>query len=167
MVAIRHAIRDDYTQLPAIEADAASLFYDFGAVLDGHESLPIGFYERLSPKAAVFVATEFEQLVGFAVGLVADGQAHLKEVSVKRQFARKGIGRLLVQRITEWARYGQYQWLTLTTFRDLPFNAPFYRRLGFQEFEPDGDWTELRAMREHEKNQGLEAMPRVAMRLAL
>jgi hypothetical protein len=53
--------------------------------------------------------------------------------------------------------------VTLTTFRDVPWNAPFYRRLGFEVVDelPSG----LAAIRAHEAMAGDDDFgPCVAMR---
>ena len=56
--------------------------------------------------------------------------------------------------------------MTLTTFRHLPFNAPFYTGMGFREIDAS-DWgAELRKLLEDEIEQGLDPAKRVAMRLA-
>ena len=56
--------------------------------------------------------------------------------------------------------------VTLTTYRDVPWNAPFYRRVGFEVVDdPTPGVAEVRAA---ERAEGLDAFgPRVAMRLAL
>jgi hypothetical protein len=50
--------------------------------------------------------------------------------------------------------------LILTTYAEVPWNAPYYRRLGFSDNQIG---PALRAMRDHEKTLGLDAWPRVAM----
>lgn len=71
--------------------------------------------------------------VGFAEICVVDGHAHLAELSVLPDHGRKGIGRALVEAACDWARSGGHDVITLTTFADIPFNAPWYERLGFEE----------------------------------
>ncbi len=54
--------------------------------------------------------------------------------------------------------------LTLTTFEQVPWNAPYYCRWGFRILE-DHEWTKgLRAIRQREAEQGLDQWPRVARR---
>ena len=55
--------------------------------------------------------------------------------------------------------------LTLTTFRDVPWNAPFYARLGFEMITTLT--PELREKREEETAHGLAYDARCAMRLPL
>ena len=51
--------------------------------------------------------------------------------------------------------------MTLTTFRDVPFNAPFYARVGFVEAHD----ARLKALLENEVARGVAIAPRVAMEL--
>lgn len=57
--------------------------------------------------------------------------------------------------------------LTLTTFADVPWNAPYYARLGFEAVPPERLTPGLRAVRDHEATVGLDAWRRVAMRRPL
>jgi hypothetical protein len=53
--------------------------------------------------------------------------------------------------------------VTLTTFRDVPWNGPFYAKLGFRELRHLSPG--LAAMREHERLIGDDDFgPRIAMR---
>lgn len=53
--------------------------------------------------------------------------------------------------------------LILTTYAEVPWNAPYYRRLGVSDLADNQIGPVLRAMRDHEKTRGLDAWPRVAM----
>jgi hypothetical protein len=57
--------------------------------------------------------------------------------------------------------------MTLTTYRDVAWNAPFYRRLGYREFAPGPDRPALLALIEKEAKWGFAARPRLAMRKPL
>lgn len=92
--------------------------------------------------------------VGFiAVGDV-DGATHIHQVSVHPSHARQGIGAALIEHVTHGP-------VTLTTFRDVPWNAPYYERLGFQAVT-DATPGLARIMRE-EASRGLDPATRVAM----
>lgn len=152
--AIRAAGTEDLALLPALEAASDTL-------LEGLDGLP-------APASAPELAAARHILVagvppvGFARIEEVDGQAHLEQLSVHPSAAGAGLGRLLVESALEWAREHGYRSMTLCTFADVPFNAPFYRSCGFEPVEePHG---ELRALREHERQLGLDDMgPRVAM----
>lgn len=54
--------------------------------------------------------------------------------------------------------------LTLSTFRTVPWNAPYYRRLGFREVEAAQITAGLRAVLDAEVAFGLDPSTRVCMR---
>jgi GNAT superfamily N-acetyltransferase len=100
--------------------------------------------------------------VAYVLADVVDGYAHVEQVSVHPGHARRGIGRQLIDHVGAWAATNALAGLTLTTFADVPWNAPYYARLGFQvvtDLSPG-----LRAIRDHEAAIGLDAWPRVTMR---
>ncbi|MEM7654452.1 MAG: GNAT family N-acetyltransferase, partial [Pseudomonadota bacterium] len=88
---------------------------------------------------------------------------YLAEISVLRDEARRGVGRALMQRTMDHARSVGFSHMTLTTFAEIPFNAPFYEKLGFVRIDPGTDWPELAAIRREEQASGMELVPRVAM----
>jgi len=93
-----------------------------------------------------------------------DGALHVEQVSVHPRAARRGVGRELLAYAAERAREEGLAGLTLTTFAEVPWNAPYYARLGFRTLA-DGELTEgLREIRAHEARTGLDRWPRVCMR---
>jgi ribosomal protein S18 acetylase RimI-like enzyme len=62
--------------------------------------------------------------VGYVIADVLDGRAHIEQVSVRPASSRRGIGRALVDQVTEWARERGLPAVTLTTFAEVPWNAP-------------------------------------------
>jgi GNAT superfamily N-acetyltransferase len=109
----------------------------------------------------VWVAEDLEP-VAFAVATVIDGCAHIEQVSVHPSHARLGIGRRLLDHIASWAAAQGLSALTLTTFRDVPWNAPYYERIGFR---PLTDLTPgLAAVIAAETARGLDPATRVCMR---
>jgi ribosomal protein S18 acetylase RimI-like enzyme len=70
---------------------------------------------------------------GFARLEQVDGHAHLGQLSVLAEYGRLGVGRALVEAACDVARRRGDRLITLTTFADVPFNAAWYRRLGFED----------------------------------
>lgn len=56
---------------------------------------------------------------------------------------------------------------TLTTFRDVPWNASFYSGLGYMPFDPAPEDVELHDLIAEERGAGFWAAPRVAMQKVL
>jgi ribosomal protein S18 acetylase RimI-like enzyme len=105
--------------------------------------------------------------VAYLIADVVDGNLHVEQLSVHPHHARRGIGRLLLDHLAEQAAATGVPALTLTTFADVPWNAPYYVRCGFRVLD-DADLTPgLRAVRAREAAHGLDRWPRVCMRRAL
>ena len=105
-------------------------------------------------------------VAGRAGALPAAGgrSAHVEQVSVDPRDAGRGLGRRLLDHVAAVARRRQLDAVTLTTFRDVPWNAPYYRRCGFRVLPEDEIGPGLRRVRDHESAQGLDPVLRVCMR---
>jgi hypothetical protein len=66
--------------------------------------------------------------------------------------------------VCEWAASAGYREVTLTTFRDVPFNMPFYARMGFEVIPPGELSSVLRLVVQDETHRGLDPARRVVMR---
>ncbi len=78
-----------------------------------------------------------------------------------------GLGKTLLDTAEAWAGQRGLTGLTLTAYSEVPWNAPYYQRLGF-EVVTEAQMTDgLRCIREHEAARGLAAWPRVTMRRPL
>jgi N-acetylglutamate synthase-like GNAT family acetyltransferase len=102
--------------------------------------------------------------VGFAhLELIDRDGVHLEEIDVHPEHGRRGLGTKLVLQVCQRAASIGYGSVTLTTFRDVPWNMPFYARLGFGVVPPDQLSLALRAVVEHETRRGLDPSRRVVM----
>jgi GNAT superfamily N-acetyltransferase len=153
--------------LARIEAEAAAIFPDEDIAPElRREGLPLDFFERAAAERRLWTAVEIAsgKPVGFAVATLVDGSAHLFEMDVLPGHGRRGLGAALVEAVAEWAREQGHSSLSLTTFRHLSWNAPFYRRLGFEEISEDALTPGLSDCLESEARDGLDRSKRVAMR---
>ncbi|PZQ43362.1 MAG: N-acetyltransferase, partial [Micavibrio aeruginosavorus] len=82
-------------------------------------------------------ADESNAPVGFVACYPLDGFFYVHEISVARAAQGQGIGRRLMHKIEEYALDQGYPYMGLTTFRDIRWNGPFYKSLGFKEIAPD------------------------------
>ena len=105
--------------------------------------------------------------VGFAVATLLDGCPHLYELDVLPEHGRQGLGRALVLHVGGWAAAAGFASITLTTFRHLAWNAPFYASVGFAEIVEPELSSGMRATLAKEAENGLDPRKRVAMKLAL
>jgi predicted N-acetyltransferase YhbS len=83
-------------------------------------------------------------------------------VSVRPDYQGVGVGRALIEWVVAWAAQAGMPAVTLTTFVDVPWNAPLYRRLGFRGLAEYEIGPELRAIQETEAAHGLDPATRVA-----
>jgi len=165
---IRPANSQDIPALPEIERAAGGLFAGLDLVQDSEDhTVPVEELERARKTGRLWVATEDEQPVGFAMATIVDGLAHLEELDVHPRHSRRGLGTALVERVCEWAKSEGFAAITLSTFRDVPWNAPFYTRLGFRIVTEDELTEGLLQLREAEADQGLPISKRVVMRREL
>ena len=107
---------------------------------------------------------ENDRPIAYLIALWVDGVVHIEQVSVDPAHAGHGLGAALIEHVAGWARERGSAALTLTTFAEVPWNAPYYERLGFRRLA-DADLTPgLRAIRAEEAAHGLDEWPRLAMR---
>jgi GNAT superfamily N-acetyltransferase len=114
-----------------------------------------------------WVATDAVDVpVAYLLSAVVDAAAHVEQVSVSRACRGGGIGAALIDHLSSTAARDDHRWVTLTTFRDVPWNAPYYERLGFTTVGPAEYGPELAALMEDEASRIPGNSPRVAMRRA-
>ena len=164
---IRAARRDDLALLIAIELAAGESFRSLGMgrVADDDPG-SIEALARYAESGRAFVFVDAHDLpVGYLLLDVVDDAAHVEQVSVHPDCARRGIGRALIERAVTWARSHGLVALTLTTFVEVPWNGPYYERLGFSYLRIGDETPGLHAIREAERASGLDVWPRACMRL--
>lgn len=166
---IRTARADELPALREIERAAGALFHEAGlpAVAE-MEAIPLVVLRSHQQQGLIWVAAdEHDHPVGFALASIVDNRPHIEELSVHPAHSRRGLGTSLVEAVCDWAKIHGYSAVTLSTFRDVPWNAPFYARLGFRILDDSELSVELQEVREHERQMGLPVERRVLMRRAL
>jgi GNAT superfamily N-acetyltransferase/uncharacterized damage-inducible protein DinB len=139
--AIRLAEPDDIPLLASVERRAAALFEGWTARTGLTPQLlsDVSSVEELDDarrQRQLWVATRDGEIVGFAQALILDGVAHLDEIDVVPEHMRKGVGSKLIETVCQWAGQSGYSKITLSTFRDVPWNRPFYETRGFRVVDP-------------------------------
>lgn len=128
---IRSASRLDPAIHGEIERAADELFREYFGELPwdedaDHPASDHGYAERL------LEATADCEIVGFARLIEVGEFVHLEQLSVRPDRARRGIGRALVAAVLADARERGARAVTLRTFAEVPWNAPFYEGAGFR-----------------------------------
>ncbi|MDJ0313822.1 GNAT family N-acetyltransferase [Arthrobacter sp. H35-D1] len=162
MIEIRPAALREFALLPFIEAEADAAFAGLDPAIETASFPAPGTAGEFAEAFHIMVAGR--PPVGFVRLEIVDGQAHVAQLAVHADHARKGIGRALLVAAKAWAQEAGFRSITLTTFKDVPFNAPFYATCGFTALAP-GQWgAGLAAIRRQEQELGLDgAGPRIAM----
>lgn len=163
---IRDVRSDDLLRLPAIEQAAGALFRQIGMpeIADDPPLAPAELARYQQAGSAWVAVDEADHPVAYLIAEPVDGNLHIEQVSVDPAYSRRGLGRGLIERAAQHARGGQLPALTLTTFRDVAWNAPYYARCGFRVLTDDELTAGLVAIRNREAAHGLDRWPRVRMR---
>ncbi|MDQ0612487.1 GNAT superfamily N-acetyltransferase [Microbacterium sp. W4I4] len=147
----RPARAADASHIEEIESAADRLLVD--RFRSSHWPAPDAASERFVTPGFLLVAESSGTIAGFVHVLELDGHAHLEQVSVLPRFARRGMGRMLVQAAMSSAAERGHTEMTLRTYADVPWNAPFYASCGFTETAPETE--ALRRLIEVEERLGL------------
>jgi GNAT superfamily N-acetyltransferase len=168
-VTIRPLAADELIVVQQIENAAGRPFAEIGMPEIANDAPPdrarLSTYQA-EGRAWVLV-DDADSTIGFVLVDLVDGAAHIEQVSIHPDHARRGLGRLLIDHVADWARDRGLSGVSLTTFTDVAWNGPYYERLGFLAVPPAEQGPQLRAIREHEAAVGLDRWPRMAMRRPL
>ncbi len=164
---VRMATHDDCQQLPAIEHAAAEMFRPLNLVdfENGPHVVSLEYLRQQCSEDLLWVAVQDEVAVGFVVADVRDGDFYIAELDVHPGHGRKGLGAALMKLACDEAFARGFDRVTLNTFRDVPWNAPFYTRLGFTEID-EADWRPwMVALAGRMEQSGMDLKTRVYMEL--
>lgn len=166
---IRDARAEDLSTIRSIEVAAGEAFRLIGmAVIADNPPPALDALAVYQQDGRAWVATDSaDDPIAYILLVVIERFAHIEQVTVHPGYARRGIGRLLIEEAASWARARGLDGLTLTTFEEVPWNAPYYRRLGFREV-PEPQWSDgIRQIVRSERDHGVAAWPRVVMKRAV
>jgi GNAT superfamily N-acetyltransferase len=162
---ISQARQGDVPQLATIELAAADLLAGHAPDSVLRETTSLSELRYAQSQGRLWVALVKDVPVGFAhVEVIEPLGAHLKEIDVHPDHGRRGIGTSLVTAVCNWAALAGYACVTLTTFRDVSWNMPFYAKLGFLEVATTDLSSPLRSVVQDEARRGLDPARRVVMR---
>ena len=162
---IRPATSADAASIEAIENDADRLMIDW--LSPTHWPPAPSGASRLSADGYLLIAEESisSAAIGFIHVLEVEGLAHLEQLSVAPRHGRQGYGLLLLNAALAEARERGYDRVSLRTYADVPWNAPFYARAGFVEVLPATDFH--RGLVDIEETLGLSGQGRRVQMTAL
>ncbi|MFT8636144.1 GNAT family N-acetyltransferase [Novacetimonas hansenii] len=163
---IRTGRPTDAAALPATERSAAQRFASIPALawLATGDVMPAEAHLPCIAAGTCWVAEDTDgAIAGFLSAGIRHDCLHILEFSVRQDMQGQGMGRALLHaamlRVQQMHMPGG---LTLTTFHDVAWNAPFYRAMGFEELTSPAPW--LAELLAQEEAQGLTPGSRCAMR---
>lgn len=167
MATIRPATAADAPLLPAIERSAGQAFAQIPSLawIASDEPQSEQRHLDLIRRGVSWVAVDDgDAPIGFLNGEVLDGNLHIWEMSVHEKHQAKGVGRALMAQAREWTERRGLLAMTLTTFRDVPWNERFYKSAGFVTLGVTDVTPALQEILEEEVKNGLPRDRRCAMR---
>jgi GNAT superfamily N-acetyltransferase len=166
---IRTAHRDELPILRDLEVAAGVLFRNIGMTdVAEHPPPALEVFEQFREAGQLWVSVDdADKPTGFVFVKLVDGGVHIEQVSVHPDHQGHGIGRGLIEYVAVWAAEQGFPVLTLSTFRSVPWNAPYYGRLGFSELPAVELTPGLAEILAAETAFGLDPAERVFMRRSL
>jgi GNAT superfamily N-acetyltransferase len=170
MINIRPANDCDVPLLPEIERSSGEIFRKWtGLEWIADDVVQSEAQHRALIIDGVAFVAELQDygVAAFLNGEVAPDALHIWQMAVHRDQQRRGIGLKLIEAAQQLTTEHGIKSLTLTTFRDVPWNEIYYQRLGFITLEREGLNPRLKAILNAEEQVGLPATQRCAMRKPL
>ncbi|GII94997.1 GNAT family N-acetyltransferase [Sinosporangium siamense] len=167
--AIREAKESDLPIMQDIERSLGDAFRAIGMVrVAEDEPLPIDVLREYQADGRAWVYVDADDRpVAYLIAAVVDGDAHIDQVSVRPDHARRRIGLALMEHMMDWGRAQGCPAATLTTFVEVAWNGPYYERCGFRYLGDEELTPGLRRIRAAEAAHGLDEWPRACMRREL
>ena len=125
---IRKTQSSDIGFLPAIEASASKAFksiLELSWVADSQGMSTEAHKNTLETGYSWVAIAPPKTCVGFLTAAIMEGDFYIGEVSVHETHQKKGIGSRLFETAFIEAKSLDLQSVTLTTFKDVPWNAPY------------------------------------------
>lgn len=169
-VAIRPAREDEVETLRQIERSAAQAF----RLIEAFSWLAVGDvqsgerHRELIEQGTNWAAVaDGDHPVGFLSAEIVGRELHIWEISVDHLHQGFGIGRKLIRHAIDAGEARGLEAVTLTTFRTIPWNCPYYERLGFRTLDEAELSPRLAGVLALEVEHGLARDTRCAMRAPL
>ncbi|KAF7131145.1 hypothetical protein CNMCM5793_004195 [Aspergillus hiratsukae] len=138
-ISIRLALEEEIPRLNTIETSAAQLFRTVNLAWIANSSPfdPATLRPMIAQQNIWVAVTSDNTAVGFIAVQDLDGMLYIAEMDVHKDWQRRGIARMMLEKVEGRARERGYEYVSLTTYRDVKFNGRFYARMGFEEVDVD------------------------------
>lgn len=150
----------DIDTVRAIERASATRFLGtaLAAIAEDEPTDARTLEARIGAGDALVSADAADTPIAFVIGRPLGDDFYVEQIDVAPDHGGKRLGAALIAALAARGRA-----LTLSTFRDIPWNAPWYRRLGFIDVRDDALPPLLRDIRAEHIARGLDETLRVFM----
>ncbi|ACC73915.1 GNAT family N-acetyltransferase [Paraburkholderia phymatum] len=164
----RNAVPEDVASIRVVEYEAAQRFVSVGLTgIAAARPMDAPFVLKKVRASEVIVAQCDGVCVGFVMFAMLNARIYVEALDVVPQHAGRRIGAALLGQVDARARAAGATHVELSTFRHVPWNAPYYQRLGFSILE-DGELdAALLRIRKLRVARGVDETKRVFMRRAV
>lgn len=163
MVSLRSALPPEIPLIREIERASAQRFIGLMDALAEDAPSPADVLAARIATGGLLVAVEAETPVAFVMFRPVEDGLYIEQIDVLPSHEGRRIGAALIDSVGERARIAGLKRLTLSTFRDVPWNAPYYRRLGFVDIADAALTPGLLDIRREHLARGLDESQRVFM----
>ncbi|MEI5998108.1 GNAT family N-acetyltransferase [Paraburkholderia bengalensis] len=164
-VLYRFAVPRDVASIRVVESEAAQRFVSVGLTgIAAARPMDAPFVLKKVRASEVIVAECGGECVGFVMFAMLRSRIYVEALDVVPQHAGRRIGAALLDEVDARARESGATRVELSTFRHVPWNAPYYRRLGFSELADDELDATLLRIRRLRIARGVDETKRVFMR---
>jgi predicted N-acetyltransferase YhbS len=163
MVISRDARLGEIAEIRALERASAQRFVGLMDALAEDEPSSAEVLASRIETGGLVVAVEDGAIVGFVMFRPVETYAYVEQIDVLPAVAGRRVGAALLDAVAERARGTGLVGLSLSTFRDVPWNAPYYRRLGFVEVADGALTPGMLAIRAEHLARALDEDARVFM----
>ena len=166
MIIIREADMADIETIRAIESASASRFLAIGMaeIAADEPTDAAALASRVAARRLVVACADGGTIVAFVMFRAVERDAYVEQLDVLPAWAGRRIGARLIDAVAARARADGRDGLLLSTFADVPWNAPYYARLGFEVLPQASLSPALLAIRAEHEARGLDETRRVFMR---
>jgi len=161
---LRNARPEEIEALRAIERASSQRFIGLMDDLAADEPTSAEALAARIDAEGLLVATDADVPIAFVMFRPVEDGLYIEQIDVLPDFAGQRLGARLLDAVSDQARVRGLKVLTLSTFRDIPWNAPWYRRLGFVDIAEADLTTGLLAIRKAHVARGLDESARTFMR---
>ena len=168
VVHYRPAVPEDVPSIRVVECEAAQRFVSVGLTgIAAARPMDAPFVLKKVGASEVIVAQCDGECVGFVMFATLPARIYVEALDVSPRHAGRRIGAALLDHVDARARETGATHVELSTFRHVPWNAPYYQRLGFSVLDDDELDAALLRIRNLRIARGVDETKRVFMRRAV